>query len=399
MENFKKIKVILHRGSNQIGGVCTEIATANTRIFVDFGSPLEGEGDQSRLDIDGLTFGAVGCDGVFLTHYHGDHVGEIPRIMSSIPVYMESTARKILEVQQEHKKSLGQIVWATGVKELIGGEPVIVKDLNVTPIKSDHSACNSLMYLVEGCGKRILITGDYRLHGYYAEELVKTFKNLGKLDLMITEGTTITRDSCYSHDEKWVEQEFAKINKKYKYVFLLTSSSNIGRIAAFSRTIPEGKYMLVDQYQEKLIKIYDADQVERLQSCKVLHTGNNLIKKAEKLGFGMAVRANDHFQRIVKNFFEKYPEKTCLVYSMWSGYKDCPSIKKMLALCPDEENVKIRHASGHVTKEDLEQVIETIKPAKLIIHHTAADKRNIGKLILPGDTELVCAEDGRLIAL
>ena len=51
-----------------------------------------------------------------------------------------------------------------------------------------------------------------------------------------------------------------------------------------------------------------------------------------------------------------------------------PAKMKMLALCPDEEIIKIRHVFGHVTEEDLEQVIETVEPSKLISHHTDADK-------------------------
>ena len=51
---------------------------------------------------------------------------------------------------------------------------IIIKDLKITPIESDRSAIDSLMFLVEGHGKRILITGDYRMHGYHAESMEKT---------------------------------------------------------------------------------------------------------------------------------------------------------------------------------------------------------------------------------
>ena len=151
MSDVNKIRVIPHRGAMQIGGVCTEIAADNTRILFDFGSPLEGEGRQDILDIDGVTTGKTNCDAVFITHYHGDHVGEVPNIMADIPVYMHKTAREILQAQQEHKVSVGQIVWAKEIKELTEGVPVVIKELKITPLASDHSASDSLMYLVEGC--------------------------------------------------------------------------------------------------------------------------------------------------------------------------------------------------------------------------------------------------------
>ena len=81
------------------------------------------------------------------------------------------------------------------------------------------------MFLVEGYGKRILITGDYRLHGRNSEKLMKTFEEMQHIDLMISEGTNLLRESKLYHDEKWVEEEFKNIFKRYKYVFLLSSSS------------------------------------------------------------------------------------------------------------------------------------------------------------------------------
>ena len=152
----KQIKVTPYRGMSQIGGVCTEIATDEARILFDFGAPLEDEGNQKPLSIEGVTKGEVGCDAVFLTHYHGDHVGEVPAILAGIPVYMQKTAKRILQAQQEHKVSVGQVVWAQDIQALTEGEAIEIKDIKITPLASDHSAIDSLMYLVEGHDKRIL---------------------------------------------------------------------------------------------------------------------------------------------------------------------------------------------------------------------------------------------------
>ena len=129
-----------------------------------------------------------------------------------------------------------------------------------TPLASDHSASDSLMYLVEGLGKRILITGDYRLHGFYAEKLKNTLVNLGHVDLLITEGTNLSRSSSYYRDEQWCVDQFKRIIHDYKYVFLLTSSSNIDRIAAFSRCVSYGKHALADSYQTRVMRIADEDR-------------------------------------------------------------------------------------------------------------------------------------------
>ena len=58
---------------NQIGGCVTEIESrGGARIIVDVGSNLPGV-DGESVDIEALT---KSCSGVFVTHYHGDHVGE-----------------------------------------------------------------------------------------------------------------------------------------------------------------------------------------------------------------------------------------------------------------------------------------------------------------------------------
>ena len=397
MDGGNAIRVRIQRGTAQIGGVCTEVFTDRTRVFFDFGTPLEGEGNQEQLDIEGLTSGKVNTDAVFLTHYHGDHVGETPRIMAGIPVYMHKTARRILQAQQEHKVSIGQVVWAKGIKELTVGEAITIKDLKITPLASDHSACDSLMYLIEGHNKRILITGDYRLHGFYGDRVMKTFQTIGHIDLMITEGTNIDRKSPYSHDERWVEEQFHRILKENKYVFLLTSSSNTDRIASFTRAVPYGKYGLSDGFQKKIMRIYDEGREEELKTNVKYYSYNNEKRSLyEQRGFGLIIRTSEKFIPIVKEYFEKYPNDTCLVYSMWSGYKKKPEIAKMFEIA--KEKTETIHVSGHITKEDLERVIDYVSPHKLIVYHTDG-KSNKMDIIIPDGTLLLFPHDGEDIHL
>ncbi|MCR4933571.1 MAG: MBL fold metallo-hydrolase [Lachnospiraceae bacterium] len=395
MDSGKGIKVKLHRGATQIGGVCTEVFTDKTRIFFDFGSPLEGEGNQDKLKIDGLTRGIANTDAVFITHYHGDHVGEVPDILPDIPVYMHKTAKRILQAQQEHKEILGQIVWAKELYELNAEESITIKDIKITPLESDHSACDSLMYLVEGCGKRVLITGDYRLHGFYGDKVMKTFKTIGHIDLMITEGTNIDRESPYSHDEKWVEEQFFKILRDNKYVFLLTSSSNTDRIAAFTRAVPRGKHALADVFQTKIMRIADEEREEALKSHKLWPYDEDKRDLYEQRGFGMVVRASDKFIPIVKEYFEGHPADTCLVYSMWTGYKKKSEMAKMLDIAKGK--IEAIHVSGHITKEDLEQVVDIVSPRELVIHHTQERESNRRYINVPKQVYLRSVTDGETI--
>ena len=390
------IRVIPHRGTCQIGGVCTEISTDKTRLLFDFGDALEGEGDQGFLHLYGITEGDANCQGIFLTHYHGDHIGQIPRVMREIPVYMNKTAKDILKVQQEHKKCLGEYVWADNIFGLEPDKPVEINDLKITPILSDHSAYKSLMYLIEGEGKRILLTGDYRLHGKNGQLLRDKLSTIGEIDLMITEGTNLTRTSSNYHDEDWVQEQFRDIMSRYKYVFILASSSNLERIASFLNVAPYGYYPLMDDYQYSLMEIYKRDNY-LLPKAKELWRYSDLLNRAvdENRGIAFVVRASDYFIPKVKDFIEKHPDETCLIYSMWTGYekdyKKYPKVHELVDVC--KGHVEYIHVSGHVTREDLEEVIKLIKPRKLLIHHTSDINTEQCRLKIHKDIELINIKD------
>lgn len=103
-ESVSNMQIIIHRGTHQIGGCAAEIRTDNTRILIDFGAELsdaEGNVFIDTLKIDGLNCGKADFDGVFLTHYHGDHIGLISGIMEPIPIFLGGTAIDILTAFSE----------------------------------------------------------------------------------------------------------------------------------------------------------------------------------------------------------------------------------------------------------------------------------------------------------
>ena len=65
-------------------------------------------------------------------------------------------------------------------------------------------------------GKRILLTGDYRMHGFRADKMEKTFREMGHIDLMITEGTNLTKEYKGEYqNEKDIERKFKDLKEKY----------------------------------------------------------------------------------------------------------------------------------------------------------------------------------------
>ena len=106
------MQIIIHRGTHQIGGCATEIRTDSTRILIDFGTELpdaEGNVSSDTLKIAGLNCGKADFDGVFLTHYHGDHIGLVSGIMEPIPIFLGEAAIDILTAFSERAQNLSLI--------------------------------------------------------------------------------------------------------------------------------------------------------------------------------------------------------------------------------------------------------------------------------------------------
>ena len=71
--------IIVHKGTNEIGGSCIEISSDNTTILLDYGTPLDEHSKVIRFDKK--------IDAILISHPHQDHFGEIVNIDAVIPVY------------------------------------------------------------------------------------------------------------------------------------------------------------------------------------------------------------------------------------------------------------------------------------------------------------------------
>lgn len=364
MSENSSVKVIVHRGTHQIGGCCTEIATATTRILIDYGANLDVD-DNSRLEVDGVTNDTKICDGILISHYHGDHIGELIFNHQSVPVYMTEKSIQIQKLFQTHAngKYMSEIDF-DNMKAIYPGITFSVGDIKITPIESEHSAFEPLMFFIEACGKRILHTGDFRMHGLHWKTVQKSLKQFHRPDLVITEGTTLSRKENESFwSEMTVQEQLCTVLKKHKYCFFLASSSNTSRIETFAQSIPRGKYFLMDDFQKDLLQITGSDVFRKSRTY-----GENL--KLEQCGFGMIIRANNYFAPIVRKYLSSHPEETCFIYSMWSGYLEKDSIREIYDL--PYKYKYIIHSSGHVVYEDLNTFFNELDAHKIVFIHTDA---------------------------
>lgn len=373
------MQIVIHRGTHQIGGCATEIRTNSTRILVDFGAALpdsRGNSPAEALEIDGLNIGEPSFDGVFLTHYHGDHLGLIGLIPAEIPVYMGQDALEIFSTYVDHVNSdLSRA--SERIQALQALLPVKVGDLTVTPIPADHSAYGAFMYLVEGEGKRILHTGDFRLHGFRGKATPKLLaRYAASVDVLIIEGTQLSRHGPEGMSERELQERFIQEIRTHKYVFALCASTHIDRLASFYHATPRGRYFLCDGYQKKILERVVANTDSHwYQFQKALIYGENLNLRDR--GFVMPVRANRTFSRIVSC----WPE-AILIYSMWNGYLDgrSPDLSDFVAPFAETGRLLKLHSSGHAEPMDLLQICELISPKTGIVPIHTENREGLGAM-------------------
>lgn len=373
------MKLCIHRGTHQIGGIAAEISTASTRILIDMGDELSLDPNfvSAPLNIPGVTDGNGHCDAVLFTHYHGDHTGQMLRIRPEIPIYAGALAKDIMRLSAERggQKNEALCRRIETIQAFSPGKPFLIGDIQITPFCIDHSACDSYLFLIEADGKRLLYTGDFRLHGVRGNVMDKILeRRIGKVDVVVTEGTTVSRSEHEVVTEWDLQKRVKAYLRQYKYVFVLCAATNLDRIFALARAVPRGKYCICDEYQETLVETVSKHWngiSSFYEMPKLLSFKYHPPARFAELGGLMFVRANSKFEAIIRQYD---PAQSILLYSMWDGYRTKPdsTIPEFLSLTGTWAEL---HTSGHASPDDLRHVIEKADPEIVIPMHTDAPQK------------------------
>lgn len=392
------MNITIHRGANQIGGCITEIASDNAKIFIDFGSNLPGS-QKEELKAEDIERMTANADAIFYTHYHGDHVGLHHLIPNHVKQYMGAGAIDVMRCKYEalsrHQDFSQQLAATERMIPFKERERIVVSNsIVVTPYFVSHSAFDAYMFLIECEGKRILHTGDFRRHGYLGKGLFPTLgKYIGKVDLLITEGTMLGRQQETVVTEQQIQQNTIQALRQHKYIFALCSSTDIDRLASFHAACKATERLfLVDDYQNKVLKVfseysgkksplYNFDHSFELQGHKAYRI-EKISKYLRDKGFLMPVRMTSSW--LIEDMMQVFTDEApWLIYSMWNGYAE-ENGKNTL-----ENVVAIRHlfgnrifdgvkegfhTSGHADIQTLQEVCKTVNPSIGVIPiHKDAD--------------------------
>ena len=430
------MKIIIHRGSKEIGGSCVELNSGETRVIIDLGMPLvkankepfdskalEGKSVKELVRthilpaVSGLYEGEKSTiNAAILSHAHQDHYGFLRYINPDIPVYMSSGAKILIEISDlfiPTKANLRNVVpfemWHS----------FKIGDLAVTPYLVDHSAFDAAAFVIEGGGKKVFYSGDLRGHGRKKVLFDKLLSAPpGNIDCLLLEGSMLGRENGQYPDEKAVEERMVNLFRGKKNIaFVFCSSQNIDRLVSVYRAAKRsGSLLVIDLYTayildrlstvSKHLPQFDWDEVrvKYFQShARVLVESNQkeLLYKYQgakikiedidqnKENIVMLMRDNSIFKACLQKLTNL--EGAMAVYSMWDGYVT-DKFRNVLA----EHGISYEHVhtSGHAVVSDLQRLANAINPSHIIPIHTFHPQ---DYLSLFGNVRLV--DDGEVISI
>ena len=415
-------EVKIHRGLDQIGGCITEISTDTSRVFIDFGQNLPGNGEPTTPEEDEKLVSSIFAsnpkehEAVFYTHGHEDHVGLFEYIPDNVPQYMSEGTKALLSIkydvlyegaklkveelqtkeceEKEYSEAINSLVNADNKRKLLnrmnvwprilprkGPEGIVVGDIKVTPFFNCHSIYDSHMFLIEADGMRIWHTGDYREHGYMGKGLFPTLKKYATdIDVLITEGTMLKDDDKCIHEYE-VSQKMASAMQAFKYVFVLASATDIERLATIKEAAKRaGKPLYIwSLFMKRTMGLFTERESKLsygLFAFTPLFYRERLYRKLKRKGFAMIV-GTSQIDR-VRELLDNLPQgETLLIYSSWDGYyKDPEQVKvnpKYKEYREMFHNVVDIHTSGHADRSTIKRVVETIHAKEVICIHKEAD--------------------------
>jgi len=411
------MNIIIHRCTNEIGGNCIEVRTKKTRIIFDFGMPLVNS-DKTQFDFN--KYKALSSNelikqkilpnvrglykdkyepinAIVISHPHLDHYGFMGFARDDIPVYIGKAADGLIKISNIFTPSNVILENSLNYKHR---KIFIIGDISITPYLNDHSAFDAYSFLIEGEGKRIFYSGDFRAHGrkeFFFNQLIESPPE--NIDYLMMEGTNIGRTKK-NKTEKAIELELSSLFKNEDKINLVyQAGQNIDRIiSVFKACQSTGKILVLDVYLayvvSKLVEITGSNlpfPSKNFPNIKVFFSSYASKQIVKSLGKEVLYKfqpykiTKDEIDRNFKNIVMivrpslnihlkglKNIDGGNLIYSLWEGYKDQGSTKLFIENLINNRkfNYHYIHTSGHADVPTMKKMIKGLNPDKIIPIHT-----------------------------
>lgn len=385
------LRLTIHRSASQIGGNCIELEHASgQRLILDVGRPLDAPNDVTGLLPDSLDLQRPAH--VVISHPHQDHYGLLNEIPRDWSVHCGAASEKLMRLTASITG--GQIeqnchLWKSGQSTEVG-------PFTITPLLTDHSAFDAHMVLIETMGKRVLYSGDFRIHGRKSALVERLMSSPPKdVDVLLLEGTNLGSDKP-TKSEVDLEEDFVELFRATPgRVFVAWSAQNVDRTVTLYRAAKKtGRTLVVDLYTAEVMELLaEHGRLPRagLDSIKVVITASmarmykrkgrgDFVDHMATGGRGISAAAlNDNRRKWVvmlrDSLRHDYEKKGVALdtedswsWSMWSGYLKHASVELIEWL--SEAAPRHIHTSGHASPRHLREFAEAISPKKLVPIHS-----------------------------
>lgn len=388
------LTLTVHRGTRAIGGSCIEIAApGGERLILDAGRPLDAARDARNLLPPTLDRAAPAT--VLFSHAHMDHWGLIDELPAHWPLWAGGKAAELMRLSAElfgDRITRPIATWTSRTK------PFAIGSFTIAPILTDHSAPDAYMLLIEVHGRRILYTGDFRIHGRKAK-LVEALIALPPpaIDVLVMEGTNLGQDKPVV-TEAALEEQFVQLARATpRHLFVQWSAQNVDRtVTLYRAALKTGRQLVID--------LYAADVLQRIGGgtglpvpgpdfphLRVLITpgGKRLYARQGRQDWADGVASSPMAtsrRRLAKGRaiimcrnsmlrdFAKdglgFTAEDAYAFSNWNGYLDPtdPHSGWAQAAAAGATTVKL-HTSGHASPADLSRFAIAIAPKVMIGVH------------------------------
>jgi ribonuclease J len=416
---------------NEIGGNKILLEDGKTRIFFDFGQSftfganyftswlapraVNGLGDYFAFDLlprisglysremlasASLRYAEPEVDAVFLSHAHFDHVAHVQFLDPKIPVYVGVGTKLLMESMEEtsgfcrygehecHKFRTGHRFKVDGV--------------TVEPVHVDHSIPAAYGFIIHTSEGSVVYTGDLRIHGPrkdLTEDFLEKAQSCEPVAL-ICEGTRmVEKEKRKNYSESQVRQLSDEVvSSTDKLVFAMRYSRDLDRFRSFYKVAKKnGRKIVVSPKTAYLLsKLLDDEHLDLQDPLK---DEDILVYYKRKKSGGFDEKDYYVWERkfmdkmVTHEFIHKNQRKLVMdldfyqfaelidikpepgsqfIHSMSEPFSEEDIQDEVMHNWIDHFKMHFHqlHASGHLNKDQLVDLINRIQPKQVFPVHT-----------------------------
>ena len=401
LEATDTFQVCIHRGTQEIGGTCIELACGGARVLLDLGLPLDaGDADPLTLlpPIAGLHTPDPGLLALVLSHGHADHWGLAPYGRADLPIITGTATRRILEAAAAFVPRSTWLPRDHGASPVLADRKTIqLGPFSITPYLVDHSAYDAYALLIEANGRRLFYSGDIRAHGRKASlfERLISYPPL-PVHAMLMEGSSLGRvkpDQPFPTEHE-IERQLIAAFEAPGFVGVCASAQNIDRVVSIYRACKQtGRTLVLDLYALEVFRATDNPNIPAAGwtnlAVYVPEYQRRHIKRTER--FDLIDRYKPH--RIYRAALSQRAERAVMlfrppmvpdidlmsqawngarmIWSQWAGYLSSPVNQNFREQMRQRGvGFDIIHTSGHASIMDLKRLAAALAPDVLVPVHT-----------------------------